>query len=199
MTFPKALAEVLSKAGIPYGYTLAIWSTGALCIGRFGLPTAAQVFLFVAGASVAYAGLALIVGRHRVVRATRPPAALWENVFAVPAVGVTYGIDGLISSAEANFFVSPLAATVVYLLGLALLVSRVTAREERELSAGDATPGSSEAGSGRGTRTTDGEGGGEAARVAPLPGAPRPMFAKGDGGGVDAGDGAATPGGGSEG
>lgn len=143
MTFPKALAEVVSKAGIPYGYTLAVWSTGALCIGRFGLPSAGQVFLFVAGGTVAYGGLALVVSRRHVIRAVRPPAALWENVFAVPAIGATYGIDRFISSSEANFFVSPLAATLVYMLGLALLVSRVTTREDREVSSGRVTPGPS--------------------------------------------------------
>jgi hypothetical protein len=137
VTFGRALAEVVSKAGIPYGYTLTVWSTGALCTGRFGLPSAAEVFLFLAGGTAAYGGLALLVTRGGVVRAARPPAALWENVFAVPAIGAAYGIDRLISSAGANFFLSPLVATLVYLVGLATLVSWVTSREERS---GPASP-----------------------------------------------------------
>ncbi len=129
MSFGKALAEVVSKAGIPYGYTLTVWSTGAICAGRFGLPDPRQVFLFLAGGTLAYGGLALLVSRGGVLRAARPPAALWENVFAVPAVGLVYGLDGLVPSAAASFFLSPFVATFVYLLGLAALVSRVAARE----------------------------------------------------------------------
>lgn len=139
MTFSKALTEVVSKAGIPYGYTLTVWSAGALCIGRFGIPSAAEVFLFVAGGTVGYGALALVVsGRRRVVRAARPPAALWENAFAVPAIGTTYGIDRLVDSAGVNFFVSPLVATLVYLLGLAVLVSRISTLEERLSGGGEA-------------------------------------------------------------
>lgn len=144
MTFGKALAEVVSKAGIPYGYTLTIWSTGALCIGRFGLPSATEVFLFLAGGTAAYGGLALFVTRGGVVRAARPPAALWENVFAVPAVGATYGLDRLVSPAGANFFFSPLVSSLVYLVGLATLVSWVTSREERSRSAPEGRPASEE-------------------------------------------------------
>jgi hypothetical protein len=44
-------------------------------------------------------------------------------------------LDRLISSGAANYFVSPLATTVVYMAGLAALVSRVIARE------GAAVPG----------------------------------------------------------
>jgi hypothetical protein len=139
--FGKALAEVVSKAGISYGYTLAVWSTGAICAGRFGLPDAREVFLFLAGGTLAYGGLALAVGRGRVLRAARPPAALWENVLAVPAVGAAYGLDRLVPSADASFFLSPFVATLVYLVGLAALVSRVMAREVRPVRVLRAPPG----------------------------------------------------------
>ncbi|MBI3648646.1 MAG: hypothetical protein HY240_07860 [Actinobacteria bacterium] len=112
----ESLTEVVSKAGVPYGYTLTIWTTGALCLGRFGLPSQAEVFLFVAGGTLAYVGLALLVTRGRTIRAARPPAALWENAFAVPAVGGTWAIDRLMVGAGWNFFLSPLLATTVYLL-----------------------------------------------------------------------------------
>lgn len=127
----RALGEVLGKAGIPYGYTLAIWSTGALCIGRFGLPRSTEVFLFLAGGTLGYAGLALLVTRGSVLRATRPPAALWENVMALPAVLATYLLDQLVSAPGANYFLSPFTTTVAYFVGLAALVSRVASREDR--------------------------------------------------------------------
>lgn len=123
------LREVVCKTGVPYGYTLTVWASGALCIGRFGLPSAGEVFLFVAGGTLGYVGLALLVGGTGVVRAARPPAALWENVSAVPAVGVTYALDRVVGSVGLNFFLSPLAATLTYLLALAVLVAWVMSRE----------------------------------------------------------------------
>lgn len=133
MTFTKALAEVVGKAGIPYGYTLTVWSTGALCIGRFGLPTPGEVFLFVAGGTLAYELLAVAVTRRAIVRAAKPPAALWENMFAVPAIGATFVLDRLIAARGPNFFLSPLVATFLYLIGVSLLVSRLSRIEEREV------------------------------------------------------------------
>lgn len=62
------------------------------------------------------------------MRASQPPAALWENVFVLPALAATYGIDSLIDQAL-NFFVSPFAATLIYLLGLTVLVEWITERE----------------------------------------------------------------------
>lgn len=120
--FSGGLAEVIGVAGIPYGYTLTIWATGALCMGRFGVPTPAQVLLFVAGGTIGYAGLALLVGRGRTIRSARPAPGLWENAFAAPATGATSLIDRVVSSPGTNFFLSPLIATALYLLGLSLLV-----------------------------------------------------------------------------
>jgi hypothetical protein len=93
VTFEKSLTEVVSKAGIAYGYSLTIWATAALAISEFGLPTPSRVFLFVVGGSVAYVSLALRVSHRRIIRAAYPPAALWENVCAVPAIGAAWLVD----------------------------------------------------------------------------------------------------------
>jgi len=132
------LPLVCERAGIPYAYTLTIWSAGALCIRRFGLPGAPEVFLFAAGGTIGYAALALGV---RLGRARSPataaegssvpgPGLLWENVVALPAIAVAAGVSALVPEAAANFLLVPLTATITYLTGLAVLVS-VTARARR--------------------------------------------------------------------
>ena len=120
----QAGAQVVAAAGIPYGYTLTIWGAGALCTGRFGLPSPAEVFGFVGGASVAYLGLAL--GLRRVTG--MPPRAQglsvpWENGAALPALGATYGLSQVMPGPGPSFFLVPLVATFLYLAGLSLLVS----------------------------------------------------------------------------
>lgn len=131
LTYERALTEVVSQAGIAYGYTLTVWAVGALAVARFGLPTAAQVLLFVAGGSAAYVALALRVSHRRVVHAAYPPAALWENVCAVPAIGIAWVVYAVVPEVWLAYLVAPLIATLGYLLGLALFVRLVGIREQR--------------------------------------------------------------------
>lgn len=124
-----ALPAVVERAGVPYGYTLTIWSAGALCIRRFGLPGLAEVFLFALGGTAGYAVLALLAGRKRRDRqpaaaACHPaPAPLWENAVVLPALALTAAIAQLVPGAWLNFLVVPFVATAAYLGGLAVLVS----------------------------------------------------------------------------
>lgn len=138
MTFRGARAQVVCQGGVPYGYTLAVWSTGALCIGRFGLPTTGEAFLFVLGGSVGYGGLALVVRRQGGSLPTGRPMALWQNFFAIPAIGAAYGLDRAVPVAALNYFVSPLTTTLVYLLGLSWLISRVAGFKELATPCGPA-------------------------------------------------------------
>jgi hypothetical protein len=121
----RAGAQVVAAAGIPYGYTLTIWGAGALCTGRFGLSSPAEAFGFVGGASVAYFGLAVVLRRttERTRRVEGLPV-LWENGAALPALAATYGLSQVMPGAGASFFLVPLIATVFYLVGVSLLVSR---------------------------------------------------------------------------
>jgi hypothetical protein len=118
-------AQVVGLSGISYGYTLTTWSAGALCIGRFGLPSPAEAFGFVGGASVAYLGLSLALRRSKAAPPLHgAPRVLWENHVALPALAATYGVSRLIASPGPSFFVVPLVATFLYLVGLTFLVSR---------------------------------------------------------------------------
>ena len=58
VTLRAALATVISTSAVPYGYTLAIWGSGAVLVRSLGAPTTAEAFLFAAGA---IAGFYLVV------------------------------------------------------------------------------------------------------------------------------------------
>ncbi len=54
------IEAALHGAGLPYGYTVTIWSTGAVLIESHGNPGAGFVFLFAGGASAAYGLLKML-------------------------------------------------------------------------------------------------------------------------------------------
>jgi hypothetical protein len=53
----RALETAFHCAGLPYGYAITVWSTGAVLIDAHGPPSVGRVFLFVAGAPSAFGGL----------------------------------------------------------------------------------------------------------------------------------------------
>jgi hypothetical protein len=50
-----AMATIATASAAPYGYTVSLWSTGALLIHYHGIPRPGEVFLFVAGALLGFA------------------------------------------------------------------------------------------------------------------------------------------------
>jgi len=50
----RALETALHGAGLPYGYAITVWSTGAVLIGAHRPPSLGRVYLFAAGAASAY-------------------------------------------------------------------------------------------------------------------------------------------------
>lgn len=124
-----ALPLVVERAGVPYGYTLSIWSAGALCVRRFGVPGLAEVFLFAIGGTAGYGALALWArrrhrdGQREGAACHAAPGPLWENVVVMPALALTAAVAWLLPGAGLNFLVVPFVATVAYLAGLAVLIS----------------------------------------------------------------------------
>lgn len=49
-TLRTALTTVIAASAVPYGYTLAIWGTGAMLVRSRGAPTTGETFIFAAGA-----------------------------------------------------------------------------------------------------------------------------------------------------
>jgi predicted Zn-dependent protease with MMP-like domain len=115
-----ALARTLGASALPYGYTLTIWSSGAMLMHYRGAPAVWEILLFVAGAIVAF-GLLGAIGRPR-ASPKAPPGGPSERVEAGVlhwlALGVALG--GAILIAQVRSWIAwPLgsfAATCLFLL-----------------------------------------------------------------------------------
>ena len=56
------LKTTVASSAAPYGYTLTIWTAGAVATHRHGVPTAWEALLLLVGAVLGFA-LAAVVGR----------------------------------------------------------------------------------------------------------------------------------------
>ena len=128
---PAALGETVSASAAPYGYTLTIWGSGAVLIRSHGTPSVGEVFVFVAGALVAFDLLGLVSGGALVRRESL--ARRRDRVFAAAldwsAVGAALGAVALLAEIRGwvPWLVGPLVATLAYILAAALQLALVAA------------------------------------------------------------------------
>ena len=115
-----SLATVVPASAAPYGYTLAIWSCGAVLLRSHGTPSLDDVLMFVAGAIAGFNVLGVLaiglIGHARPIerRQDRILAGVldWIALGAVVAtVSVISGIHGW-----PPWLLGPFTATVLYLL-----------------------------------------------------------------------------------
>ena len=118
--FRQTLALVVGAMDLPFGYTLTIWSSGAIAIGRYGFPKVSEIFAFLLGGITAYVVLAFLSIR------SAPTASRLEvrrsttlNVCAIIAAIAVSAISGLVSVPYLGFFAAAGAGTLVYILTLA--------------------------------------------------------------------------------
>lgn len=113
----RAFATTVSASAAPYGYTISIWSTGAMLIHFRGDPNVWQIFLFAAGAIAGYAILGALA--RVILRGAKPlrsePAKVEAGMFDWIAVGVSVGAAALIAQIP-GWVAWPLASGVVTLL-----------------------------------------------------------------------------------
>jgi hypothetical protein len=115
-----ALRTTVSASAGPYGYTLTVWTSGAVLAHAHGIPSAAEALLFLAGAVTAYglvAGAAAGTSRRRL--APDPAhAAVWGglHLFSVGlAIGAAW-LDARLVTSLAAWPVGGFAATALYLI-----------------------------------------------------------------------------------
>ena len=122
-TYRQAARQAVAMSIAPYGYTLTIWTSGAVLTHARGIPSTADAVLFMLGS---VAGFALVgvaaFGAHtaRVHVDPRQPA-LWAG-FHVLSVGAAIGFATLIAHRLDDRGAWPLggfAATTSYLVVLA--------------------------------------------------------------------------------
>jgi len=58
------LRSILAQESRAYGFTLSFWGSGALLIGKFGVPNLLEILLYVFGAVIGFGILAIIAFRQ---------------------------------------------------------------------------------------------------------------------------------------
>ena len=130
----RALETALHGAGLPYGYAVTVWSTGAMLTNAHGVPSVGRVFLFAAGAAAAY-GLLTFLTRTTEGEAgtqlTRSPHLVRAGAIHVAAIGLAIGAAALIAQIESGVAwpLGTFAATLLY-LGISSVEKALIEQEE---------------------------------------------------------------------
>jgi hypothetical protein len=124
-TLRAALATVVAASAVPYGYTLTIWTSGAVTTHARGIPTTGDALLLLTGAVLGFAiTAALAYGHPSELLAAREHGSvrLWGG-FHLVSVGLAIGAAALATEVVKDpvvWMIVGLAATVVYLVVIAL-------------------------------------------------------------------------------
>jgi hypothetical protein len=123
-TYRRGLRTPVAAAAAPYGYTLTIWTSGAVIAHERGIPSAVGAILFAVGgvAGFALVGLLAYGGLGRRAAPTPAPFSLWHGLH-VAGVGAAIGIAvaaTAVVDGDAAWAVGGFLATVVYLLAAGL-------------------------------------------------------------------------------
>lgn len=137
----RALETALHGAGLPYGYAITVWSTGAVLIGARGTPSVGRVFLFAAGAGAAYGLLRFLTQAtegEAGTQLTRSPHLVRAGAIHVAAVALAIGAAALIARIESVLAwpLATFAATLLY-LGVSSVEKALQDRERDASAAGD--------------------------------------------------------------
>ena len=129
MPFRQALASIVAGLDLPFGYTLTVWSSGAIATHYFGTPELLEILAFILGAVSAYITLGLVTARR--LRSTTPlrmHKALLTNLGALVAAGLVLAVLQLIATPALGFLVAGAIGTLAYALALTLALWLSSAR-----------------------------------------------------------------------
>ncbi|MBI4497943.1 MAG: hypothetical protein HY689_08610 [Chloroflexi bacterium] len=125
MSFATAVTAVVQSIAVPYGYTLAIWSAGALAVAKYGVPRKRHVLLFVAGAMLGYLIFDIPVWSSLEATSTisvHLPSIALLNLFPLVTSITSALLTKEIENKTIGFMVTGFTATTVYILSLSLLL-----------------------------------------------------------------------------
>jgi hypothetical protein len=127
------LAYAISGEARAYGFTLVIWSTGATCIARHGLPGEWEIILFVLGALTAF-GVNLLVAfpDHSATyhRSQEPSRWAWGQ-FHVASILLGIGggwLGAAFVGGSLAYFTASLGAVLAFELVLSVEIMLTTPR-----------------------------------------------------------------------
>jgi hypothetical protein len=118
------LKTAVATSAAPYGYTLTVWTSGAVTTHALGIPSAWEALLFLAGAVVGFGvTAALAYGHPSETLAPREHGSvrLWGG-FHLVSVGLAIGAAALVTAVVKDplaWMIVGFVATVVYLLVIA--------------------------------------------------------------------------------
>lgn len=120
--YGKSLRSAVGSSAAPYGFTLSVWTTGAVIMHAQGTPTPINVLEFAAGSVLAFAFVGFLAFGDLVGESgeSRPRCDLWGN-FHFVSVGLAIGAAALVTSLLDTGLVWSLASflsTACYLLAL---------------------------------------------------------------------------------
>lgn len=114
-----ALATVVRRSAIPYGYTITIWTAGAVIEHGHRKPGVSQAYLFLLGAVAGFAVVALIAARGSPHELQAPSGALLRTgAINALALGAALGAAALVAMMPGTtaWPLGAFSATAVYLL-----------------------------------------------------------------------------------
>ncbi|HUA46959.1 MAG TPA: hypothetical protein VMA77_17130 [Solirubrobacteraceae bacterium] len=123
------MGTVVAASAAPYGYTLTIWSSGAVLIDYRGKPSVADVFLFLAGAVLGFSALGMLaqgpLANRRSIDSRRDRVIAGALDWA--AVGAAVGAVALLGRIHdwAAWPLGSFVGTFVYLAGAGLQLGLV--------------------------------------------------------------------------
>jgi len=116
-----SLRQAVGASAGPYGYTLTVWTSGAVLVHNEGLPTGVEAVLFAVGSTVAFATAGAIAFSFRpahaevATRVAHP--ALWGSLHFVPiALAIAAAtVIGSLFDGPATWPIGGLVVTGIYL------------------------------------------------------------------------------------
>lgn len=130
--YRRAVVTMLEASAAPYGYTVTLWSSGAVAIHFQGPPDLLDIALFAGGGVAAFALLAALL--HPAAQGTTPlppgPSSLVAGSVDFLAVGLAVGAAGLVALIPARpaWVLVSFVATALYLLIASLQLALAAAR-----------------------------------------------------------------------
>jgi hypothetical protein len=140
------LRAVVSASAAPYGYTLTLWTAGAITThAAGGAPSAVDALLLLVGAVIGFGAVGALAfgGVNRVLTGRADGVHVWGGMH-LPSVGSSILLVTVLTALVHGHVVWPLVggvATVAYLLVLAVQFRVASRRRQEERAAQDLSGG----------------------------------------------------------
>jgi hypothetical protein len=131
-TLRAALGTIVAASAAPYGYTVTLWSSGAVLLRSHGAPHVAEVFAFAAGALAGF-GLMALLARGALARMESLDDAadrVWAGALHWLAVGMAVGAVALLAEIHGweAWPLGSFSATALYIFAASLQLTVVATR-----------------------------------------------------------------------